>query len=86
MRGKGGGVGGVGMPLLYQAWTGNVGVGAKELEEEEDSVRVCVSLVELYVVAIDRANHHRERGRERSNHHARRDVLWGMWRIRRSSR
>jgi hypothetical protein len=43
-----------------------VGVGAKELEED-DGVRVCVSLVELYALAINRENHHHEgRGQGRS--------------------
>jgi hypothetical protein len=41
-------------------------VCAKELEED-DSVRVCVSLVELYALAINRENHHHEgRGQGRS--------------------
>jgi hypothetical protein len=47
------------MSLLYQAWTGNVGEGVKELEED-DSVRACVSHMEPYALPIDRGNHHRK--------------------------
>ena len=59
-----------------------MGVGAEELEEDGGVRVVCVSLVDLYALAINSENRHREwrgrgRGRGRSNHRTRRGVLPG---------